>query len=183
MATTTQLMTAEELLDMPDDGFRYELVRGELIKKMGTGLEHALISDNCYGNLGNYVKRHNLGRILTASFGYRLGYDPDIVRIPDLAFVRRERLEAVGVITGYFPSAPDLAIEVISPNDRYPDVEGKLSDYFASGTPMVVVLEPRTRTAKVYRSPTDVVVLTEADTLDGGDVVPGWRMPVSEIFD
>lgn len=182
MTTKTQLMTADELMDLPDDGYRYELVRGEVSKRMGTGLEHALISDNCYGNLGNYVKRHNLGRILTASFGYRLGNDPDIVRIPDLAFVRRERLEAVGVIRGYFPGSPDIAIEVISPNDRYPDVESKILDYFAAGTLMVILLESRTRTAKVYRSPTDVVILTDVDTLDGGDVVPGWRMSVTDIF-
>lgn len=182
MATTTQLMTAEELLEMPDDGFRYELVKGELVKEMGTGLEHALISDNFYWNMGSYVRRYNLGRILTSDFGYRLRNDPDTVRIPDLAFVRRERLEAVSVIKGYFPGPPDLAIEVISPNDRYRDVESKLSDYFEAGARMVILLEPDGRTVKVYRSPTDVVVLTEADTLDGGDVVPGWRMPVAEIF-
>ena len=113
--------------------------------------------------------------------GYRLANDPDTVGIPALAFVRRERLDAVGVIRGYFPGAPDLTIEVVSPNDHYPDVETKIFDYFNAGTQMVILLE--SRTAKVYHSPTDVVVLTEADTLDGGDVVPGWRMPVSEIFE
>ncbi len=183
MATTARLITAEELLDMADDGFRYELVRGELVKIMGTGLEHAYIADNCYWNSGAYIRRHNLGRVFSSQLGYRLASDPDTVRIPDLAFIRRERLDAVGVIQGYFPGAADLAIEVISPNDRYRDVETKLSDYFAAGTLMVIVLEPSTRTVKVYRSTTDDIILTEADTLDGGDVVPGWRMPVSEIFE
>ncbi|MCY4578474.1 MAG: Uma2 family endonuclease [Chloroflexi bacterium] len=183
MATTTRLMTADDLLGMADDGLRYELVRGELLRIMGTGLEHALIADNCYGSIRDYVRNANLGRVFTSQLGYRLASDPDTVRIPDLAFIRRERLEAVGVIKGYFPGPPDLAIEVISPNDRYRDVESKLSDYFAARTRMVILLEPDGRTAKVYRSPTDVVVLMEADTLDGADVVPGWRMPVSEIFD
>lgn len=183
MATTARLMTAEELFEMPSDGFRYELVRGELVKIMGTGLEHAYTADNCYGSLRDYVRSANLGRVFSSQLGYRLASDPDTVRIPDLSFIRRERLDAVGVIQGYFPGASDLAIEVISPNDRYRDVETKLSDYFAAGTLMVIVLEPSTHTVKVYRSTTDDIILTEADTLDGGDVVPGWRMPVSEIFE
>lgn len=184
MATTARFMTAEELLEMPDDGFRYELVRGELVKLMGTGLGHACIADNCYWNFGDYVIRHNLGRVFTTQLGYRLASGPDTVRIPDLAFIRRERLDTAGVIRGYFPGPPDLAIEVISPNDRYPDdVDTKIFDYFNAGTQMVILLEARNRTAKIYRSPTDVVILTEADTLDGGDVVPGWSMPVSEIFE
>ena len=82
-----------------------------------------------------------------------------------------------------WPEPPDLAIEVISPSDRYSDVEEKVFDYLEAGTQMVIVLESRTRTAKVYRSRTDVTVLTEAGMLDGADVVPGWSMPVSEIFD
>ena len=183
MTTATRLMTAEELFDMPDDGFRYELVRGELVKIMGTGLEHSYTADNCYWNLGAYIRRHNLGRVFSSQLGYRLASDPDTVRIPDLGFIRRERLDAVGVIQGYFPGAPDLAIEVISPNDRYRDVENKLMDYFAAGTRMVIVLESSSRTAKVYRSLIDHFTLTEADTLDGGDVVPGWRMGVAEIFE
>ena len=183
MATTARLMTAEELLDMPDDGHIYELVRGELVKIMGTGLEHAYIADNCLGSIRDYVMDANLGRVFTTQLGYRLASDPDTVRIPDLAFIRRERLDTVGVIRGYFPGPPDLAIEVISPNDRYPEVDAKIFDYFNAGTQMVILLEARNRTAKIYRSPTDVVILTEADTLDGGDVVPGWRMRVSEIFE
>ena len=184
MTTATRLMTAEELLAMPeDDGFYYELVRGELVKIMGTGVEHSYIADNCYWNLGGYVRSANLGRVFTTQLGYRLASDPDTVRIPDLGFIRRERLDAVGVIQGYFPGAPDLAIEVISPNDRYRDVENKLMDYFAAGTRMVIVLESSSRTAKVYRSLIDHFTLTEVDTLDGGDVVPGWRMAVAEIFE
>ena len=184
MTTATRLMTAEELLEMPeDDGFYYELVRGELVKIMGTGVEHAYIADNCYWNLGGYVRSANLGRVFSSQLSYRLASNPDTVRIPDLGFIRRERLDAVGVIRGYFPGAPDLAIEVISPNERYREVESKLSDYFAAGTRMVILLNPDSRTARVCRSRIDFDVLTEADTLDGGDVVPGWRMAVAEIFE
>ncbi|MYC07898.1 MAG: Uma2 family endonuclease [Chloroflexi bacterium] len=183
MATTARLMTAEELLEMPDDGFRYELVRGELVQIMGTGLEHAYIADNCYGSIRDYVMGANLGRVFSSQLSYILARDPDTVRIPDLGFIRRERLETVGVIQGYFPGAPDLAIEVISPSNSYSDVAEKVFDYLVAGTLMVIVLEPRTHTVSVHRSPTDIVALTEADTLDGGDVVPGWRMAVSEIFE
>ena len=183
MTTATRLMTAEELLAMPDDGSTYELVGGEPIKLMGTGLEHAYIADNCYGSIRDYVIGANIGRVFSSQLGYRLARDPDTVRIPDISFVRRERLETVGAIRGYFPGAPDLAIEVISPGNSYSDVAEKVFDYLKAGTLMVIVLEPRTHTVSVHRSPTNVVALTEADTLDGGDVLPGWRMPVSEIFD
>lgn len=183
MATTARLMTAEELLGLPDDGHIYELARGEPVKLMGAGVEHAYIADNCYGSIRDYVRSANLGRVFTSQLGFRLASDPDTVRIPDIAFIQRERLDAVGVIRGYFPGPPDLAIEVISPDDRYSDVRNKVSDYFEAGTRLVILLEPDARTASVYRSPTDITILTEADTLDGGDVAPGWRMPVSEIFD
>ncbi len=183
MATTARLMTAEELLDMPDDGHIYELVRGELVKLMGTGLEHAYIADNCYGSIRDYVIGANLGRVFSSQLSYILARDPDTVRIPDLGFIRQERLDAVGVIRGYFPGAPDLAIEVISPSNSYSDVAEKVFDYLEAGTLMVIVLEPRTHTVSVHRSPTDIVALTEADMLDGGDVVPGWSMPVAEIFE
>ena len=172
--TATRLVTAEELLAMPDDGFSYELVRGELVKLMGTGLEHAYIADNCYGSIRDYVMSANLGRVFSSQLSYILARDPDTVRIPDLGFIRRERLDAVGVIQGYFPGAPDLAIEVISPSNSYSDVAEKVFDYLEAGTLMVIVLEPRTHTVSVHRSPTDITILTEADTLDGGDVVPGW---------
>jgi len=85
-------------------------------------------------------------------------------------------------VTGYWPGAPDLAIEVISPNDLYTEVEDKAAMWLAHGTRMVVVLNPRQRSVTVYRSLTEVRRLTIEDTLDGEDVVPGWRVPVRELF-
>lgn len=104
------------------------------------------------------------------------------MRAPDVAFVRRERIEVIGKQTGYWPEAPDLAVEVISPHDRYTEVDEKVADWLVAGTRMVIVVNPRNKTVRVHRSPTDVVSLTIDDTLDGGDVVPGWRMPLTEIF-
>ena len=182
MATTTKLMTAEELLDMPDDGFRYELVRGELVKMAPAGFYHGVTSDRVERNLSTYVYENRLGEVCAAETGFLLGRDPDHVRAPDVAFVRKERVESIGYTFGYFPGAPDLAVEVISPSDRYTEVDEKVAEWLAAGTSMVVVVNPRNRAVRVHRSPTDSVLLTEEDTLDGGDVVPGWEMPVADIF-
>ena len=184
MATSTKkrITTAEELMDMPDDGYRYELVRGELRKIVPTGSEHAWISSDLDAALNLYVKSNSLGRVFTGEPGFLLEQSPDHVRAPDLAFVRRERIEAIGRQTGYWPEAPDLAIEVISPNDRYTEVEEKVADWLAAGTRMVVVVNPRNKTVRVHSSRTDVVTLAITDTLDGKDVVPGWQMPLSDIF-
>ena len=184
MTTTTErrIITAEELFSMPDDGYRYEIVRGELRKMAPTGGEHAWISSDIDTSLNLYVATNRLGKVFTGEPGFVLERDPDSVRAPDVAFVRRERIEAIGKTTRFWPEAPDLAVEVISPNDRYTEVDEKVADWLAAGTRMVVVVNPRNRTVKVHRSPADAVTLTMADTLDGADVVPGWRMPVADIF-
>ena len=88
----------------------------------------------------------------------------------------------MGVVDGFWPGPPDLAVEVISPHDRYTEVEEKVDDWLAAGTGMVVVVNPRNHTATIRFTGKDPVILTEQDTLDGGDVVPGWTMPVADIF-
>ena len=182
MATANQLITAEELLRMPDDGYRYELVRGELRKMAAAGYLHGRIAINITTPLDRYVRAHNLGVVCAAETGFKLASNPDVVRAPDVAFIRRERAEEVGDVEGYWPGAPDLAVEVISPSDTYSDVQEKVFDWIEAGTRMVVLVIPRKRTVTIYRSLTDIVMLTEHDTLDGGDVVPGWKTPVSEVF-
>ena len=183
MVTTTRPMTAEELLNMPDDGFRYELVRGELRKRPLAGHVHGRYAMSIAVSLGTHVKAKRLGKVYAAETGFKLESNPDHVRAPDAAFVRRERAEAVGDDPGYFPGAPDLVIEVISPSDRYAEVDEKVADWLGAGAQAVVVVNPRGRVVRVHRSLTDVVVLTESDTLDVSDVVQGWQMPVREIFE
>ena len=179
--TKRRLMTADELFKMPDDGYRYELVRGELRKMAPTSDAHGDISADMHLSLGAYVRANNLGRTRIAESGFVLELDPDHVRAPDVSFVRRERIEAIGRQNRFWPEAPDLAIEVISPNDRYTEVNEKVADYLAAGTRMVVVVNPRNRTVNVH-TPEGAITLTISDTLDGGDVVPGWQMPVADIF-
>ena len=174
-------MTAEELLAMPDDGYRYELVRGELRKMAPAGHVHGREGNRVNVSLSNHVYENDLGETYLAETGFVLARSPDHVRAPDVAFVRRERVEEVGDAEGYFPGAPNLAVEVISPNDRYTQVEEKVADWLNHGALMVIVVNPRNRTVQVHTS-NGVTELTEADTLDGGDVVPGWSMPVADIF-
>jgi len=182
MSTTIQTTTADELLRMPDDGFRYELVRGELRKMSPAGHKHGRIAGNITSSLGPHVVANKLGRVYVADTGFLISSDPDTVRAPDVAFVSQTRLDEVGDVEGYWPGAPDLVVEVISPGDTYTEVEEKVLEWLEAGALMVVVVNPRKRAVTVYRSLTDIIVLTEDDTLDGGNVVPGWTMAVEDIF-
>lgn len=184
MTTETRQTTAEDLLRMPDDGSRYELVKGELRKMPPAGGEHGAIAMDIGTSLNNHVKANGLGRVFTAETGFRISSNPDTVRAPDAAFVRRERVEEAGLVTGYWPGAPDLAVEVVSPNDTYAQVTEKALAWLEAGALMVLVLDPgeARRTVTVYRSPRDIRVLSEKDTIDGADVVPGWKLPIAELF-
>ncbi len=183
MTTTTRPMTAEDLLLLPDDSYRYELIRGELKQMSPAGNYHGRLASNVNVPLGGYVRANDLGRTYVADTGYLISSDPDTVRAPDVAFISRERLEEIGETDGYWAGAPDLVVEVISPNDRYTEVEEKLTEWLEAGARMVIVVNPRRRSVRVHRSPSDVIDLTEGDVIDGADVVPGWTLPISEIFE
>ena len=178
--TTTDLITADELLQMKDDGFRYELVRGELIKRSPAGHQHGRIALNLTTPLDQFVRANQLGAVYAAKTGFKLA--EDMVRAPDAAFIRRERVEAVGLTTGFWPGAPDLAAEVISPGDTYAEVEDKVADWLDAGTRLVVVVNPSTQTVALHYSRSDIRILTTDDVLDGGEVVLGWTLPVRDIF-
>ena len=125
---------------------------------------------------------NQLGSVYAAETGFRLASDPDTVRAPDAAFVCQARLDAVGAVAGYWPGAPDLVVEVVSPGDRYGEVAEKVADWLAAGTQMVIVVEPQQRTVAVHRTPDAVDVLREGDVLEGGEVVPGWEVAVAALF-
>lgn len=183
MAVVRQQVTADELLHMPDDGFRYELVQGELRQMNPAGNVHGRVTMSFAWRLARYVEENQLGTVYAAETGFRLASDPDTVRAPDVAFVSQARVEAVGEVEGFWPEAPDLAVEVISSGDSYSEVEEKVFAWLDAGTKMVVVINPRQRSATVYKSPTDIIALAEADVLRGGDVVPGFELAVREIFE
>lgn len=175
--TVTTLMTADELLRMPDDGYhRYELVRGELRTMSPAGGDHCGIAALIVVSLGSYVKAKNLGKIYTADPGFWIERNPDTVRAPDVAFVRRERVVKT---PRFIEGAPDLAVEVVSPSDTYTEVEEKALQMLEAGTLAVIVVIPKTQSARVYRKG-KLEVLTDAIIVE--DVVPGWSMPFSEVF-
>ncbi|HEX8283313.1 MAG TPA: Uma2 family endonuclease [Pyrinomonadaceae bacterium] len=182
MTTTLQRSTASELFEMPDDGFRYELVKGELRRMSPSGSEHGAIIINISVLLAQYVRSNELGVCFGAETGFKIASDPDTVRAPDVAFIRRERIPQSGIPKKFWPGAPDLAVEVLGPGDTYSEVNEKVADWLGAGTRAVWVVDPRRRSVSVYRSMTDVTHLPEADELDGGEVVPGFRCEVAEIF-
>jgi Uma2 family endonuclease len=183
VVTELQLLTADDLLRMPDDGFRYELVDGELRKMAPAGSQHGRVILNVTTPLDQHVRRNDLGVVFAAETGFTLRTGPDTVRAPDVAFVSKQRFAQVGDVPGYWPGAPDLAIEVLSPGDRFSEVEEKVFDWLSAGTRLVIVLDPRKRTGTAYRSRSSIRVYTDSETLDASDVVPGWTFPIAQAFD
>lgn len=143
------------------------------------GSEHGLITMNLAGPLHQHVKSNKLGVVFASETGFQLAHNPDTVRAPDIAFVRAERVQRT---IGYLSGAPDLVVETLSPSDRISEVEEKVAAWLEGGARLVWVISPKLHTVTVYRSLTDVLMLTEKDTLDGGDVVPGFEIKVAEVF-
>ena len=182
MSTTTQLMTADELLKLPRGRHRYELVKGELITMSPAGHEHGAVIMNLAAPLAMHVKTNKLGTVFGAETGFKLTSHPDTVLAPDIAFIRRERVEQTGLSKGFGTGSPDLAVEVLSPGDREAKLKAKVAEWLANGALAVWVVSPKLRNVTVYRSLTDVTILAEHDELDGQDVVPGFRCRVADIF-
>ena len=174
-------VTADELYAMPDDGFKYELVRGELVKMPPAGFEHGDIGVQVASHLHNHVKRMRLGRVVAADTGYQLA--DDHVLAPDVSFVSEARLPASGSRERFFRGTPDLAVEVISPSERERHITQKVADYLSYGCKMVVVVRPRTRRVEVHLPNSETQILEPGDVLDGDIAIPGWELPIAEIFE
>jgi Uma2 family endonuclease len=176
------LFTAEELFRLSSTGRRYELVRGELYEMPPAGGRHGNVAMTIGIFIGVYVRAHQLGTVFAAETGFILGLNPDTVRAPDASFVSRDRLPQGEVPSGFLEMAPDLAVEVLSPNDRSRDVREKVDDWLQAGTRLVWVIDPVARTVTVHGSLENSQRLTEEDLLGGGDVVPGFSCAVRELF-
>jgi Uma2 family endonuclease len=178
-------LTAEDLFWMPDNGKRRELVKGELREMPPAGSVHGAFGGRLQAYLGIHILNHQLGQIFLAETGFIIKRAPDTVRAPDIAFISKERLPEP-LPDGYLPVAPDLAVEVVSPSDSAREVRDKVNEWLNFGVRMVWVVEPRKRTIKEYRLNSDeqpVRIFGEDDVLDGGDVVPGFSLPVCKVFD
>ncbi|HKR63562.1 MAG TPA: Uma2 family endonuclease [Thermoanaerobaculia bacterium] len=174
--TVGTLTTADELLRLPRDGWRYELLRGELKKMSPSGARHAQVSARIIVSLGQYVDKHALGVVYASEGGFRISRNPDTVLAPDASFVRADRV--VDTVR-FFEGPPDAAFEVVSPNDSYTEVNEKTAEWLSAGTRVVVIVDPRTRRITAHRA-SGAVQLNDGIEIE--DVVPGWRMSLKEVF-
>jgi len=181
MSTVTPI-TAERLLHMPNDGRRYELIAGELRVMSPSGWRHGMFGGRLHQIIAVYLERNPCGETLLAETGFLLSRDPDTVRAPDIAFIYKDRLPPNVPEDAFWPGAPDLAVEVASPNDTYREVEEKARAWIAAGAQLVWVVNPLLETVSVYRSDGSIVKLTAKDELAGEDVLPGFSCRVGEIF-
>lgn len=181
--TAVMPMTVEEFLATSTPEGKAELVRGELRVTPPAGAPHGAAGANLIFALATCARQHGLGRVFGDGFGYELVRFPHTARVPDASFVRAERLPAGGLGPGLLKLAPDLAIEVLSPSETASELEEKLDDFLTSGTPLIWVVDPVRRTVRIVSSDAPVRILHEGDVLDGGSVVPGFTMPVADIFE
>ena len=184
MATAkNKLLTAEDLLRLNSQGVKGELVKGVLRETVSAGTEHSFIGIRLGGELDRHARRHRLGRVGGTDGGVFIERNPDSVREPDIFFVSAERLPLSVRVQGYLEVVPELVVEIVSPNDPEPDVREKIAMWLELGVSMALEVRPATRSIAVHRPGQPAVTLTSDDVLDGGDVLPGFTLPLSEIFD
>jgi Uma2 family endonuclease len=184
VAQQERLLTAEEFWEMPGEG-RWELVEGVPVEMPGSGGLHSSVGATAVYYLKGFVREHRLGVVSGADATYLLGRDPDRMRVPDASFVSRSRLPEGRRPEGFWPFAPDLAVEVVSPSETARDLHAKIREYLAAGTRLVWVLWPEDRAASVYRPDGEgrYYELGPDDELSGEDVLPGFRIRVADLFE
>ena len=184
MATAkNKLLTAEDLLRLNSQGVKGELIRGVLHETVSAGTEHSFIGIRLGGELDRHARRHRLGRVGGTDGGVLVQRDPDSVREPDIFFVSAERLPLDVRVQGFLEVVPELVAEIVSPSDSDCDVSEKTALWLNLGVSTVLEVRPATRTISVHRTGVPAVTLTGDDVLDGGDILHGFTLPLSEIFD
>lgn len=185
MSTTTapaetQLITGEELLALGDIG-PCELIDGRIVAMTPPGAEHGEMLFNLGAELKVFVRKQNLGRIVGGETGIYVQRNPDRVRGMDIAFISYQRMPGPMPKT-YLEVAPELVVEIVSPNDLWSQVRQKIAEYFAIGVDRVWIVEPETRSVLVYSSPTAFTQLEAGDTLVGEGALSGFSLPLAELF-
>lgn len=190
-ATLTKLVTAEEFMLMPSfdrasgGDARMELIRGEVKRMSLTKPRHGLVCIALSTPLATFVAENALGYVFGAETGFQLESNPDTVMGIDVAYVSHEQVADLGDLASfdkYFPFAPQIAAEVLSPSNSANEMEEKIALYFAAGARLVWIVNPKRNTVAVYETPYGMKLLTINDTLTGGDVLPGFALPVAKIF-
>ena len=175
------LMTADELLHVRIPDKRVELVRGRLVVREPAGLRHGRVAMELARLLANYVDDRRIGSVYAAETGFTVARDPDTVRAPDVAFIRRDRLPDPEPL-GFPDVAPDLVAEVVSPGDRPGEILAKVADWLSAGTRLVWVVDPLRRVARVYRQDGSETIVPADGALEGEDVLPGFACPLEAIL-
>ena len=174
-------LTDEQFMSLPEDGNRYEYVDGELVIVANSGLEHGYLAVTLSCFLTIFVRNHKLGVTCDSSTVFKMKTGNK--RSPDLAIIAKERLQGLKRLPkGFFDGAPDLAVEIISPNNTFEEIHNKLVEYFENGTRLVWVILPDEECVLVYHKPKPSKLLQLEDSLDGEDVIPNFNLPLSELF-
>ncbi len=183
MTTNPKLLTAEDLLELYSKGVRGELIQGVLCETMPAGGQHGKIAAILIYKLMNIILPQRLGTVIGTDAGVLLDRNPDVVRVPDVAFFSVEKLALDAVITGYYEVVPDLVVEIVSPGTTNVESYDKVRMWLSFGVSIVWEVFPSRRSVNVYQLNRPTIILDEDDTLDGGEVLPGFSCPVREIFD
>lgn len=178
----TRLITVEDLDRMGRDGGDLELLDGVPREHPGMSVRHGYLGYEIGGPLYVHVTRHHLGRVFTSDTMFMLARDPDTVVKPDVSFIRAARMPPPEALDRIARIAPDFAVEIVSPVDRMADVLAKIGRYQAAGVPLVWLVVPLARSVTVYAAGQEPRTFRDGETLDGGDVIPGFRLPVADIF-
>ena len=173
-------MTAEELLRLNLPNKRTELVRGVLVVREPAGYQHGHVAAQLLAAIANHVNVNHLGRVFAAETGFTLARNPDTVRAPDVAFISTARLPEPPP-RGFAELAPDVAVEVLSPDDRPGEVLAKVGNWLTAGARLVWVVDPVRVLARVYRADGSESMLDETDALRGEDVLPEFEYPLSTM--
>jgi len=178
----TKLVTGDELLAMGADA-PYELIEGELREVSPTSARPTTVTSIASAYITMHVLHLRLGYVSSSDGGYFMTHDPDSILAPDIGFIGKERIPAGFDFEHFFPVPPDLAVEVVSPSNTRPEILRKVALYQEAGVPLVWVVFLRQRAVEVHPLGEPVTTLHEGDDLDGGEVLPGFRLPVARIFE
>lgn len=182
MTTAKKLLTADDLMSMPDDGKRYELVRGELIAMPPTSHNPGRVAARFGRRIGNFAEERDLGHDVAADTGIHIEHNPDTVRAPDYAFISYERAAQPPPLRGFAEVVPDLVVEVVSPSDRQPDIDAKTQMWLEVGVRLALVVYPETQEVHAHHDDGSVVRYGTEDTVVGDPVLPGFACSVADIF-